>query len=455
MRFDALVRGGTLVTERAVLRADLGIREGRVAAWLAPDESAGADEFIDARGLHVLPGVVDAHVHFNEPGRTHWEGFQTGTAAAAVGGTTTVMDMPLNSSPPTLDVASLEIKRAAIAGKAHVDYALWGGIVTDNTASLDALYGAGVVAAKAFMCPSGIDEFPRATDGVIIEALKIARERNAIVGLHAESADITEHLGDQLVASGRRDARAWAHSRPPATELEAVQRGLVLASLVPGSRVHFVHLSTAEAVRAVADARRRGIRATCETCPHYLSLTEDDLDRLGPIGKCAPPLRTASEVEALWRVVLAGDVDLIASDHSPSSPEEKQRGDGDIWQAWGGLHGVQTLLATLLAEGVHRRGLSLPALVRLVSGAPAGTYGLWPRKGSLEIGADADMALVDLDREWHLAPEDLRTRHAMSPLLGQALRGRVTATVLRGVTIARDGAIATGSPAGMLVAPTR
>jgi allantoinase len=435
---DLRVRGGTLVAETGLVAADLGVRDGRIVAHLAPDAPASADEELDARGLHVFPGVVDAHVHLNEPGRTHWEGYASGSRAAAVGGTTTVLDMPLNCLPPTLDATALATKRAAVAGQSLVDYAHWGGLTPGNVAALPALAAEGVVGVKAFMCHSGVDEFPPADDATLFAGLQRAAAWDGIVAVHAENDGLASALAEELRAAGRHDPAAWAASRPPSCELEAVQRALLLAREA-GGRVHFVHLSTAAAVRAVAAARAAGVRATCETCPHYLMLDTDTLARLGARAKCAPPLRVRAEVEALWTCVRAGLVDLIASDHSPCTPADKARGGGDIWQAWGGIDGLQTTLAAVLTEGVARRGLPIAAVARLLAGAPARLFGLWPRKGSLNVGADADLALVDLSAIWTLDADALQTRHRQSPYVGQRFQGRVVATLVRGVMVARAG----------------
>ena len=439
MRADILVQGGTLVSEHEVLTADLAIVDGRVAAIVEPGATGiQAETRVDARGKLVLPGLVDGHVHFNEPGRTHWEGFATGSAAAAAGGVTTFLDMPLNNDPPTLDGASLALKAEAVADRSVVDYGLWGGIVPGNLDRLGELEDGGVVAAKAFMCHSGLDGYPGVEDAALYGALRRGAELGMVVGLHAESDGLTSALGREAQGVGRHDPRAWATSRPPFTEVEPVRRALYLAGEA-GASIHFVHLSTPMSVREVAAARANGVQATLETCPHYLALDEDDLARLGPYGKCAPPLRPRRLVEELWREVLAGRVDLIASDHSPCPPEEKERGRDDIWRAWGGLHGVQTLLPVLLDEGVHRRGLPLPLLVRLTSAAPARRYGLYPKKGALLVGSDADFAIVNLDAEWSLEASMLKTRWPISPFVGRRFRGRIEATFLRGTAVCRAG----------------
>lgn len=453
MRAEVLVQGGTLVSEHEVLAADLAIVEGRVAAIVEPGATGiQAETRIDARGRLILPGLVDGHVHFNEPGRTHWEGYATGSAAAAAGGITTFLDMPLNNDPPTLDGASLALKAAAVADRSIVDYGLWGGIVPGNLDRLGELRDGGVVAAKAFMCHSGLDQYPGVDDAALYDALRRGAELGLIVGLHAESDALTTSLGQAAQAAGRRDPRAWAASRPPFTEVEPVRRALFLAGEA-GASVHFVHVSTPEAVREVAAARARGVSATLETCPHYLALDEDDLARLGPYGKCAPPLRPRALVEALWREVLEGRVDLIASDHSPCPPEEKERGLADIWQAWGGLHGVQTLLPILLDEGVHRRELPLPLLARLTSAAPARRYGLYPKKGALLVGSDADFVLVNPDAEWTLEASMLRTRWPVSPFIGRRFRGRVESTFVRGTAVCRAGNLVVEPGFGRRVMP--
>jgi allantoinase len=441
MKVDLVIAGGTLVSEHETLLGDLAIVDGRVAAILEPGRpDVQAEARIDARGQLVLPGLVDGHVHFNEPGRTHWEGYATGSAAAAAGGITTFLDMPLNNDPPTLDGASLAAKANAVADKSVVDYGLWGGIVPGNLERLGELHAGGVVAAKAFMCHSGLDGYPGVDDAALFRALRIGAGLGLTVGLHAESDGLTTAFGAEAQAAGRREPRAWAQARPPFTELEPVRRALLLAAET-GASVHFVHVSTPGAVQEVAAARAAGVRATLETCPHYLALDEDDLARLGPYGKCAPPLRPREIVEAMWQEVLAGRVDLIASDHSPCPPADKDRGQNDIWQAWGGLHGVQTLLPVLLTEGVHARGLALPQLVRLTSAATARRYGLYPRKGALLVGSDADVTLVDPDASWTLAAEMLKTRWPLSPFLGKTFRGRVAGTLVRGTVVYRDGEI--------------
>ncbi len=309
------------------------IADGRIVAVAdALDDAARAD--LDATGLHVLPGAVDAHVHFNDPGRTAYEGFETGTRAAAAGGTTTIVDMPLNALPPTIDARAFDRKRAVAERTALVDFALWGGLVPGDVGRLDELAGRGVVGFKAFMSDTTMPEFAMADDLTLYEGMARAATLGLPVAVHAESEAITSALAARARREGRRGVRDYLRSRPAIAEIEAIGRALLLAEET-GCALHVVHVSTGRGVALVAEARARGVDATCETCPHYLVFDEDDAERLGAVAKCAPPLRPAAEREALWAAI--GDIALVASDHSPSLPELKQ-GD-DFFAIWGGITG--------------------------------------------------------------------------------------------------------------------
>ena len=425
------------MTEEGVREADVLIAGGIFDAIVEPGHGKAFDE-IEARGLHVFPGVVDAHAHVNEPGREEWEGWSAATRGAAAGGVTTLVDMPLNSLPPTVDAAAVYAKEARAARSAIVDYALWGGLVSEDLAPLLDLKTTGVVGVKAFLCPSGVPEFPHLDAGTLTAALAAATVAGHLVAVHAEDEALVAKGTEQLHTMNRRDRAAWLESRPPAAERRAIER-LGDAARETGARVHVVHASSSAAVTAVVRAREREASVTVETCPHYLVFTAEDVDRIGPVLKCAPPIRDESSRERLWQHVLAGDIDLVASDHSPCTADLKTRGDNDIWEAWGGVTGIQSLLPAMLTEGVHRRGLRLAALARLVSGAPARLLGLWPQKGAIRPGADADLALVAMDREWTLEAEQLQARSGLSPYVGRSFRGAVVRTLVRGVTVFDDG----------------
>lgn len=438
MPHDVVIADGLIVTPEATFQGSLGITDGRIAA--ISGSRLDGHEVIDTRGRVVLPGAVDLHVHFNEPGRTHWEGWGPGSRAAAAGGVTTVVEMPLNAVPPTTTVAAHEAKVAAARGQSVVDFALWGGLVTDNLEHLAGLAGAGVIGFKAFMSRTGTAEFTHVEDGILFEGLHRLRDLGHVLAVHAESDSITRDRTERLRAQGRRDRRAWGEARPPVAELEAIHRALFLAREA-GCRLHIVHVSIPEGVEAVRQARTAGQSVTVETCGHYLALTEEDLLRLGPVAKCAPPLRDAARQRGLWEAVLGGGIDCITSDHSPCPTEEKSRGEDDIWEAWGGITGIQTLLPLLLTEGVHRRGLPLDRFAALLSSGPAKIAGLWPRKGAIRVGADADLVIVDMEREWTVERSWLHSRHKHSPYIGRDMKGWVMQVLLRGRPLARDGEI--------------
>jgi allantoinase len=434
--YDLILRGGDVATPDGAVPADVAVADGLIAA--VGQGLPGGREEIDARGLHVLPGGIDPHVHFNEPGRTDWEGFATGTAALAAGGFTAFFDMPLNSLPPVIDGPAFDAKLEAARASAVVDYGLWGGIVPGNRDRLEELAERGVVGFKAFMSDSGIADFPRADDVTLYEGMAEAARLGRIVAVHAENDALTSRRRGPM-------ARDWLESRPLVAELEAIGRAIAFAQDT-GCALHIVHVSHGHGVELVRAARERGVDVTCETCPHYLVLTDEDAERLGAVAKCAPPLRPREEGEALWSALADRQLPMIASDHSPSPPELKQ--SENAFEAWGGIAGAQTLLALTLGEG-ERRGIPLDTLVAAISSFPARRFAL-PGKGALEIGADADLALVRPDTPWTLTAEHLRSRHPLSPFIGRELRHRVVRTLLRGRTVQADGQIV-AEPGGRLV----
>jgi allantoinase len=444
--FDLIIRGGIVVTAAGEAAHDVGIADALVAA-VGPELEGDAAETLDASGLHVFPGVVDAHVHCNEPGRTDWEGFAHATAALAAGGATTFVDMPLNASPPTIDGASFDLKLAAAERASAIDFALWGGLVPGDVDRLDELAGRGAVGFKAFMCPTGVDDFVMADDDTLQAGMERAARLGLPVAVHAEDPELTARLAAEAVASRRTTLRDYLRSRPVVAELRAIGRALELAEET-GCSLHVVHVSSAAGVRLVTEARAKGVDVTCETCPHYLALDEEDAVAIGMDAKCSPPIREREEVEALWRSLLHGDVDLVGSDHSPS-PAELKQGE-DAFAAWGGIAGAQTLLRVLLTEG-PQRGLTLADVARLAADVPARRFRL-AGKGSLEPGADADLTLVDLGAEGPLTEAELLSRHRSSPFLGRSLRGRVVRTIARGSTVCLDG-VMVAVPRGRLVRP--
>lgn len=430
-RYDLHIHNARVVTEERELLGGVAVTAGRIAEVIEGNGVREAQHTIDAGGLLLLPGLVDAHVHFSEPGRGHWEGFETGSRAAAAGGVTTFVEMPLNAHPPTINAEALRLKQAA-AAVSHVDYALWGGLVEDNLADLADLQAGGVVGFKAFMVTA--TDFPRSDARIMRDGMRAIAGFGSFLAVHAEDEEMTGQLTAELRAAGRRDRAAWGEARPIAAELKAIDEAIALAEAT-GARLHIVHVSCAAGIDRISAAKARGVAVSSETCAHYLCFDETDLERLGPVAKCAPPLRAPRERELLWERVFSGAVDIITSDHSPCLWEEKTAGDADIFEAWGGISGVQSTLPALLTEGVGKRGLPLPDLVRMTASNPARLFGLHPRKGSLAPGADADLVLVDPERRFRLAAADLHYRNPHSAYVGAQFVGSVQKTISRGLTV--------------------
>jgi allantoinase len=439
---DLVIRGGTLALAGRSTGADVAIEDGRIAE-IGPD-LPGASHEIDARGLFVLPGVIDVHVHFNEPGRTEWEGAATGSRALAAGGGTMFIDMPLNSTPCCVNAPEIDRKRAALERASITDFALWGGLVPGSIVDMAEMAARGVVGFKAFMCDSGLPEFPRADDQTLYDGMMEAARLRLPVAVHAESHEITRSLSARMRG---RAARDFLESRPPAAEIEAIQRALDIARET-GASLHIVHVSTGRGVSLATDARANGVDVSIETCPHYLSFTEQDVERLGSVAKCAPPLRAVEHQQALWDELIAEHVDIIGSDHSPTEPSMKA---GDFVGAWGGIAGVQSTLPVLLDAGYHRRGVPLERIAALVSATPARRFRI-ARKGTLALGNDADIVLIDLRNSFTLTADDLQQRHKMSPYVGRTFQGVVRTTVRRGETIFTDGHV-TARSCGRFVQP--
>ena len=445
---DVLLRGGTVVTATELLSADLGVADGRIVA-LAPDLTASSRETIDTTDLHIFPGVIDAHVHFNEPGRTEWEGIATGSRALAAGGGTLFFDMPLNAHPPTIDAASFDEKLAAAQANSLTDFAFWGGLVPGNVDRLEELAERGVVGFKAFMANSGINDFACVDDNTLREGMKRAAQLKKIVAVHAESETLTAELTRRQLRAGKTSVRDYLDSRPIEAELDAIARALAIAADT-GCALHIVHVSCSAGITLIASAKKRGVDVSCETCPHYLVLTEDDMLTLGAVAKCAPPLRATSARETLWRCLEAGQVTTVGSDHSPSPPGMKA--DSNFFKVWGGISGAQHTLPLLITEGRVKHEAALTLIAQLLSYNVSRRFALPLEKAGIKIGADADLALVDLRDEFTVEKADLFYRHPQSPYVGKSLRGRVKQTILRGRMIFKDGKI-TAKPLGQLVKP--
>ncbi|WP_411349679.1 allantoinase AllB [Paenibacillus sp. WLX2291] len=435
---DCIITGGTVVLPDRTEKLDIGIRDGIIVEIAPSLKERPSSRLIQADGLHILAGVVDIHVHFNEPGLDAWEGFATGSAALAAGGITTYVDMPLNGVPPTTNAERLMLKQQAADGNSHVDYALWGGLVEGNTAELEGLAQGGVPGFKAFMSEPGGDGeeiFTRADDQTLLDGMKELARLGYVLALHAEDEQIVSELAAQAQAEGRTGELDYAHSRPIAAEVKAVQHALHLARKT-GCALHFVHISSREAVDVITATKAEGMNVTVETCPHYLVLNEQDLVDKGVVAKCAPPLRSADEQAQLWQAVELGLIDMIASDHSPCPPDMKQQ--ANFFNVWGGISGAQSTLLLMLEEGFHRRGIALPKLMNMLSVAPAERLGLHYRKGRIAARYDADLVLVDLNRGAVLEQEHLLDKHRQSPYIGYDFSSTVVETLVRGQSVYRE-----------------
>jgi allantoinase len=418
------LRSRRVVVDSAEREAAVVVRDGVIEAVVAPAAVPAGTPVTDVGDLALLPGIVDSHVHMNEPGRTEWEGFATATRAAAAGGVTTVVDMPLNSAPVTTTADAFARKQDAAGDQLTIDCAFWGGLVPGNAREIGRLLDAGAAGVKAFLTHSGIDDFPAATEADLRAALPVLAERGAPLIVHAE-------LESAVPPPGEPSRYATYLASRPASWEEAAVALLVRLCREFRTRVHVVHLSAASAVPLLAEARRDGLPLTAETCPHYLALSAEDVPDGRTEFKCAPPIREGVNREALWKALGEGTIEMIVSDHSPCPPEMKSLERGDFLQAWGGIASLQLSLPVVWTEA-SRRGFGLPQVSRWMSEAPARLAGVGHRKGRLAPGFDADLVVFDPDSTFPVSGDELHHRHKLTPYRGRRLRGVVRETYVRG-----------------------
>ncbi|MDW0118298.1 allantoinase [Sporosarcina thermotolerans] len=435
--YDLLIKNGTIVTADTTVQGDIAVKDGKIVEVSTGKSLEGtANREINAEGLHIFPGMIDSHVHFNEPGRTEWEGLETGSRSLAAGGATSFFDMPLNSTPPTINKENLELKRSLAAEKSIVNPYFWGGLVPENIADLKDLHENGVIGFKAFMSPSGIADFNNVDDETIYKGMKEIASLGSILAVHAESTVMCDQLAKEKIEAGKVTARDYVESRPIISEIEAVRRIISYAELT-GCKLHIVHASSRKVVEVIKAAQQRGVDVTVETCPHYLSLTVKDIEEQGVIAKCAPPLRDEDEVEDLWRAVAEGEITTIGSDHSPAPASMKVIKD-NIFDGWGGISGAQSSLNILITEGHFKRNVPLEKIVELTATNPAKLFGL-ENKGTIAANYDADLTLIDLNESFELKKEDLFYRHQHSPYIGKTYKGAVKTTIVGGEVVFENG----------------
>lgn len=429
-----------------ILPASIHIRDGAIAEIKSYDDAPAGGELVEAAPESiVMPGLVDTHVHINEPGRTEWEGFATATRAAAAGGVTTLVDMPLNSIPPTTTVAGLSAKLNAARGKCHVDVGFWGGVVPGNTSELAPLSEEGVVGFKCFLIHSGVDEFPNVTEEDLRQAMPELARLGKLLIVHAE---LPGPISDAGIPACPTEYATFLNSRPRAAENEAVDL-MIRLSQEFGTRVHIVHHSSADALPMLRDAKAAGVKITAETCPHYLHFAAEDVPSGATEYKCCPPIRERENQEQLWSALRDGTLDMIVSDHSPCPPAMKLRERGDFLQAWGGISSLQFRLPVVWTEA-RKRGFSISDLVEWLCRAPAKLVGFENKKGSLAVGCDADIVIWNPDQSSRLEQDGIHHRHKLTPYQGEVLRGVVHSTFLLGRKV-YDGGELIGDPAGLLL----
>ena len=411
------------------------IRAGKIESILSYDIHTEGNNQYDAGDALVFPGLIDCHVHLNEPGRTNWEGFDTGTQAAAAGGITTLVDMPLNSSPVTISETALQQKIQASEGKLHVNCGFWGGIVPGNTDKLDALLSAGASGLKAFLSNSGIDEFPNSGEEDLRKALLILKKHNKPLLVHCEIE--SPHPAQEELKKNPRSHQAWLASRPDDWEVNAIAM-LIKLCRETGARCHIVHLATKEALPLIRDAKKEGLPLTVETCTHYLFFDADAIGDGQVEYKCAPPIRKKDTQDALWEALKDGTLDFLASDHSPAPPDVKQLESGDFSKAWGGIAGVQFSLPAFWAKA-SERGFEMDSILKYWAEGPAAFIGTGDRKGKLAPGYDADIMIWNPDEEWTLQESYILHRHKICPYTGKTLRGRVMKTFVSGQLVYDSG----------------
>lgn len=447
--FNLVIKNGKVVTADRIFEASICVNEGKIAAIVEAGSSVEAEEVIDAKGNYVFPGAIDSHAHLNDPGYCWREDYTHGTAAAAVGGCTTIVDMPLQNEPAMTDAKIFDMKEEIVSPNAYVDYCFWGGLVDYNLAKLQELDDKGCVAFKSFIGPVSPD-YVSLSIGQAKEALEILKKCGARAGFHCEDYSIIKWEEARAQRKEKNDWQDFLNSRPIIAELIATQNILDLAREV-GAKVHICHVSHPRVAKIIRDAQLDGVDVTAETCGHYLTFTDQDVIKNGSLFKCAPPLREASAVEKMWEYVNNGTLSCVGSDHSPCELSEKSEGKHGIFGAWGGISGIQNVMQVVFSEGVVKRGYDPTLLTRSLSEGPAKAFGIYGKKGAIKVGFDADLVILDPEKEWEITPDSLYYLNKISAFVGLKGKGLPVCTLVRGQVIAKDSQLVGQKGFGELV----
>ncbi|WP_138262365.1 allantoinase AllB [[Clostridium] hylemonae] len=424
--YDLAIEKGYVITAAGKRRLDIGISNGIIAGLSMPGMLGAAKESVQVPGRYIFPGGIDVHVHMDDLGADETEDWRHGSMAAAAGGITTVADMPIDNVPATVDRRSLQMKLMRIEGNSFTDYMVWGGLTADNLDAVMPMLSEGAAGLKAFLCDSGAEDFPRVSDPVLLEAMRLAAKENFPIVIHAENEEINNYYSKKL--KGRLRWEDLSRMHPEESELEAVARCALFARIT-GAGVHIAHISSAKSIALIQEARRQGARITCETCPHYLMFSEEDYPDKGAMLKCAPPVRGMRNRDALWEELKCGHIDIISSDHSPSA--DKSVTDA-VDRAWAGISGVQFTLPVLFSEGCCKRKIPPERIAEVLSLRPAELLGIDKSKGSIELGKDADLAVLNPEKQTIYDENQIKTKVKNSVYKDMCLQGTVERTFLRG-----------------------
>lgn len=443
MNYDVIVKNARIPQGDDTVLTNILVKDEKVAGFTLDLDGIQANKVIDAEGHLTLPGCIDSHTHINDPGFTHRENFLTGTSAAASGGVTMIVDMPCCSVPSVRSVENLEHKLNAIKDKAIVDYGMWGGVTGEDVRNgwlhnVKEQADYGVLAFKVYMTPS-VPSYPRVTDPEMLEAFRAVAKTGLPIGIHAENFAMCDFYVKKFEKDGRTDAPAWAEARSALAEKVAIELGISFAEDA-GARLHIVHMSTGIGAKLVGDAKKRGLDVTAETCPHYLTLNyQDAMTEFKQFAKIAPPLRTKQDNVEHWEALQDGRIDFVATDHAPYEiPTEKEAEGMHIWNAFPGIPGVETMVPVVVSEGYNKGRLSLSRLVEVLCSSPAKHYGIYPKKGAMFIGSDADFTIIDLEKEWTIDKDKMYTMAKYTPFHGYKLKGKPVKTVVRGKLVYDD-----------------